>query len=168
MMIWNSLVRTGVVAAVAVACLAAVGAPAVAAGDTHGVTVTDRPGAPRAMLQQLADLTGQPLGTLARVVAVDPADKPLNLDNAETLAVGGKVDGVTVLGVLPGSEKLLDTTLADLSDGVFDGSGADGPSTSALIFLTGLPGDGWCLTMCAAKGGDSIYECLRDAHPIVV
>jgi hypothetical protein len=93
------------------------------------------------------------------VLAVDAGGRDLTVDQLEALVAGEEVDGVKVVGAMPGGRDILDTTMADLADGVYDGNG-DGTATSALIFATSVPdGRDWCLTMCIA-GGKSVRECI--------
>jgi hypothetical protein len=113
------------------------------------------------MLQRLADQAGQPVGDLDKVLAVDVGGRSLTVDQVEALVAGEHVDGVRVVGAMPGGGSILDTTMADLADGVHDGKGDPGAATSSLLFATSVPGRwGWCLTMCASSG-KTIWECLR-------
>jgi hypothetical protein len=136
------------------------GSPAYAAEERSAVAVADRAGAPREMLQQLEKLAGRPLGEVQRVLAVDAGKVELTAEQAERLVAGGEVDGVKVLGTVPGGKDVLDTTFTDLSDGTFDGPGEVAPFRSALIFGGYLPeGREWCLTMCISMGR-TVAECV--------
>lgn len=155
--------RSGFVAVVTAAVLAVTGGLAPAAQGKEGdptVVVTDKPGAPREMLLQLEKLTGRPQGTLDRVVAVDTGGARLTPGQIEAIAAGKDADGVKVLGEMKGGEKLLDTTLADLSDGSFDGRGEADYYRSAVIFDLFVPGYEWCLTICVSTGR-SVSECIQ-------
>ncbi|GAA1420526.1 hypothetical protein ACFQZ4_06955 [Catellatospora coxensis] len=148
-----------VLAAVAVGLVLA-GSPAYAGEDRPTVAVADQAGAPREMLEQLAKVAGRPLGEVQRVLAVDAGKVELTAEQAERLVAGGEVDGVKVLGTMPGGKDLLGTTFTDLSDGAFDGPGEVAPFRSALIFGGYLPdGREWCLTMCISTGR-SVAECV--------
>lgn len=152
------LKRAAIVAALTVTSLAVAIVPSSAAVAPR-LSVNDRPGAPAAMLQQLERLAGQPLGDLEKVVAVDADGRRLSIDQLEALVAGEDVDGVKVLGTMAGSRELLETTLADLADGEFDGRDG-GATTSTVMFATRIPeGREWCLTMCIASG-KSVYECI--------
>ncbi|MBB5873539.1 ABC-type glycerol-3-phosphate transport system substrate-binding protein [Allocatelliglobosispora scoriae] len=153
--------RSMVVAALAAAGLAFVGAAAPAAAATEPtVTVADRPGAPGEALGQLAKLTGSSLGTVERVVVVDADGVRLTAKQVEALAAGAELDGVKVLGVVPGSKDVLGTTLTDLSDGTYDGPGGIAAFRSALIFAS-YDGETreWCLTMCISMGR-TVAQCI--------
>ncbi|WFF00844.1 hypothetical protein [Micromonospora sp. WMMD964] len=151
--------RTTIVATALIVGLTASYAPSHAAEDEARTTVTDHPGAPATMLRQLEDLTGRPVGDLDRVLAVDTGGRTLTGDQLEALVAGGEVDGVKVVGTMPGGRDVLGTTMADLADGTFDGTGGGGTATS-LIFASSVPGGReWCLTMCVASG-KSVWECL--------
>lgn len=157
---WGIAKRAAIVATVTATALAIGWVPSAAADGEASVTVTDQPGAPGEMLQQLERLTGRPVGTLEKVVAVDTAGQSLTIDQAAALVAGEEVDGVRVLGTMPGSQDLLDTTMADLSDGWYDGPGDAETSTSTLLFATSIPdGREWCLTMCIASG-KTVRECI--------
>jgi hypothetical protein len=146
---------------VALAVLAATNTAAFGADADPKVTVQDRPGAPREMLQQLEKLTGHPAGTLKQVTAVDTGGKALTPEQIEALAAGKEPDGVKVLGVMPGSKELLETTISDLSDGTYDGP-RDSTELyrSAVVFDLFLPGYEWCLTICISTGR-SVSECIE-------
>ncbi|MEU4472813.1 hypothetical protein [Micromonospora sp. NPDC023888] len=134
-------------------------APSQAAADEARTTVTDHPGAPGTMLQRFEDLTGRPVGDLDRVLAVDSGGRELTADQLAALVAGEQVDGVKVVGTMPGSRDLLGTTMADLADGAYDGRG-DGGTATSLLFASSTPGGReWCLTMCVASG-KTIWECL--------
>ncbi|MGW3787671.1 hypothetical protein ACWD5Z_24015 [Micromonospora chokoriensis] len=151
--------RATIVTTALIVGLAASYAPSHAAEDEARTTVTDHPGAPGTMLRQLEDLTGRPVGDLDKVLAVDTGGRNLTDDQLEALAAGREVDGVKVVGTMPGSRDILGTTMADLADGTYDGSGDSGTATS-LIFASSVPGGrNWCLTMCVASG-KSVWECL--------
>ncbi len=162
--------RTMIIAAVTVAGLVLSGCASNAAdGDPTvvdptvvdpTVVVADQPGAPREMLHQLEKLTGRPLGTLDKVMAVDSGGVVLTGKEVEALAAGSDVDRVKVLGVVPGSEDILDTTMTDLSDGAYDGPHGSESFKSALIFASYVPeGRQWCLTMCISRGR-TVVECI--------
>jgi hypothetical protein len=159
------MMRKTIIAAVVVAMLAATNSAAMAKesgkdADNPTVTVQDKPGAPRDMLQQLDKLTGE-RHTLRQALAVDTGGAKLTYEQAEALAAGKEPDGVKILGVMRDGEKLLDTTMSDLSDGTFDG-----PRDSSEVFRTVvvydlfLPGYEWCLTICISTGR-SVAECVR-------
>ncbi|MEU7655315.1 hypothetical protein AB0C42_29010 [Micromonospora taraxaci] len=151
--------RATIVTTALIVGLTASYAPSHAAEDEARTTVTDHPGAPGTMLRQLEDLTGRPVGDLDTVLAVDTGGRNLTDDQLEALVAGKEVDGVTVVGTMPGSRDILGTTMADLADGTYDGSGDSGTATS-LIFASSVPGGrNWCLTMCVASG-KSVWECL--------
>ncbi|MGW0214869.1 hypothetical protein ACWDXH_10790 [Micromonospora chokoriensis] len=151
--------RATIVTTALIVGLTASYAPSHAAGDEARTTVTDHPGAPGTMLHQLEDLTGRPVGDLDTVLAVDTGGRNLTDDQLEALVAGREVDGVTVVGTMPGSRDILGTTMADLADGTYDGRGDSGTATS-LIFASSVPGGrNWCLTMCVASG-KSVWECL--------
>ncbi|MGW5559558.1 hypothetical protein ACWER9_20355 [Micromonospora sp. NPDC003944] len=151
--------RATVVAAALLVGLTASYAPSHAADSEARTTITDHPGAPGTMLQQFEDLTGRPVGDLDTVLAVDTGGRKLTRDQLEALAAGKEVDGVTVVGTIPGSRDVLGTTMADLADGAYDGRGEGGTATS-LLFASSTPdGREWCLTMCVASG-KSVWECL--------
>lgn len=152
--------RAAIITAVTAAVLAVTNIASYAADGDPTVTVADRPGAPREMLQQLEKVAERPLGTLDKVMAVDAGGARLTGAQVEALVAGGEVDGVKVLGVMPGSQDVLDTTMTDLSDGAYDGPRSGETFTSALIFATYLPeGREWCLTMCIASG-KTVRECI--------
>ncbi|MET8084700.1 hypothetical protein [Micromonospora sp. NPDC005237] len=152
--------RATVVTVALVVGLVASYAPSHAAEDTARTTVTDQPGAPGMMLRQFEDLTGQPVGDLDTVLAVDAGGRDLTADQLAALVAGEKVDGVTVVGAMPGGREILGTTMADLADGVYDGRGDSGTAT-ALLFASSVPGGReWCLTMCMASG-KSYWECIQ-------
>jgi hypothetical protein len=153
--------RATIVTAALIVVLAGSYAPAHADEHEGRTTVTDQPGAPGTMLQRLADQTGQPVGGLDTVLAVDAGGRSLTADQVKALVVGEPVDGVKVVAAMPGGASMLDTTMADLADGVYDGKGDTGTATTSLLFATSVPGRwGWCLTMCASSG-KTIWECLR-------
>jgi hypothetical protein len=157
---WKITSRATIVAAVLVLGLATSYAPSRAAeGDTR-TTVTDQPGAPGMMFQRFEDLTGQPAGDLDKVLAIDAGGRSLTVDQLEALVAGEEVDDVKVVGTMPGARDILDTTMADLADGTYDGKGDSGTATSSLLFATSVPdGREWCLTMCVASG-KSVWECI--------
>ncbi|MER7589479.1 hypothetical protein ABTW72_18285 [Micromonospora sp. NPDC127501] len=134
-------------------------APSQAAEGEARTTITDHPGAPGAMLHQLEDLTGRPVGDLDKVLAVDTGGRTLTGDQLAALAAGKEVDGVKVVGTIPGSRDVLGTTMADLADGAYDGSGDSGTATSLLFASSTSDGREWCLTMCVASG-KTIWQCL--------
>ncbi|HCT78863.1 MAG TPA: hypothetical protein DGG94_05970 [Micromonosporaceae bacterium] len=149
-----------IIAAVTVAGLVLSGATSYAADGDPTVVVADRPGAPGEMLHQLEKVTGRPLGTLDKVMAVDSGGVRLTGKEVEALAAGSDVAGVKVLGVMPGSKDILDTTMTDLSDGAYDGPRGSEAFGSALIFASYVPeGREWCLTMCISTGR-SVVECI--------
>ncbi|MEU7573708.1 hypothetical protein [Micromonospora sp. NPDC049240] len=112
------------------------------------------------MLRQFEDLTGRPVGDLDKVLAVDAGGRALTADQMEALVAGEEVDGVKVVGTMPGGRDILGTTMADLADGSYDGTGDGETATTSLIFASSVPGGReWCLTMCVANG-KSIWECL--------
>ncbi|MFI6233897.1 hypothetical protein ACIBD9_10115 [Micromonospora sp. NPDC050784] len=151
--------RATIVTTALIVGLTASYAPSQAADGEARTTVTDHPGAPGTMLQQFEDLTGRPVGDLDKVLAVDTGGRNLTGDQLEALAAGKEVDGVKVVGTIPGSRDVLGTTMADLADGAYDGRGDNGTATS-LLFASSTPdGREWCLTMCVASG-KSIWECL--------
>ena len=153
--------RKTIIAAVAVAVLAATNTAAFGADADPTVTVQDQPGAPRDMLQQLEKLTGRPQGTLKQVMAVDTGGEKLTPEQIEALATGREAKGVKVLGVMPGSKELLDTTISDLSDGTYDGPRDSAELfRSAVVFDLFLPGYEWCLTICISTGR-SVAECIQ-------
>ncbi|MEU8169433.1 hypothetical protein AB0B97_23375 [Micromonospora sp. NPDC049004] len=152
--------RVTVVTAALVVALVASYAPSHAADDAARQTVTDQPGAPGIMFQRFEEMTGQPVGDLDTVLAVDTGGRTLTADQLEALVAGREVDGVTVLGAMSGGRDVLDTTMADLADGVYDGRGDSGTATSSLLFASSTPeGREWCLTMCMASG-KSFWECV--------
>ncbi|SCG49515.1 hypothetical protein [Micromonospora humi] len=152
--------RATVVAAALIVGLTAAYTPSHAAGDEARTTITDHPGAPGTMLRQFQDLTGRPVGDLDTVLAVDAGGRTLTADQMEALVAGEKVDGVEVVGAMPGGRDILGTTMADLADGRYDGIGGGETPTTSLIFASSVPGGrDWCLTMCVANG-KSIWECL--------
>ncbi|MEU1396777.1 hypothetical protein ABZ403_12050 [Micromonospora zamorensis] len=135
-------------------------APSQAAEGGARTTVTDHPGAPGTMLQRFEDLTGRPVGDLDKVLAVDAGGRDLTSDQLAALVAGEKVDGVKVVGTMPGGRDILGATMADLADGAYDGKGDTATGTTSLIFASSVPGGrDWCLTMCVASG-KSIWECL--------
>ncbi|MGC4836849.1 hypothetical protein ACLQ3D_20335 [Micromonospora vinacea] len=151
--------RATIVTTALIVGLTASYAPSQAAEGDARTTITDHPGAPGTMLQQFEDLTGRPVGDLDKVLAVDPGGRNLTGDQLAALAAGKQVDGVKVVGTIPGSRDVLDTTMADLADGAYDGRG-DGGTATSLLFASSTPdGREWCLTMCVASG-KSIWECL--------
>lgn len=151
--------RIAIIAAVTAAVLGVANVAAYAEDDYPTVTVNDQPGAPREMLQQLEKLIGQRLDTLNTVMAVDTGGERLTVEQVEALAAGKEIEGAKVLGVMRGSEELLDTTMADLSDGAYDGPREAELLRSAVIFDLFLPGYEWCLTMCIASGR-TVSECV--------
>ncbi|MBG6099929.1 hypothetical protein IW249_000343 [Micromonospora vinacea] len=151
--------RATIVTTALIVGLTASYAPSQAAEGDARTTITDHPGAPGTMLQQFEDLTGRPVGDLDKVLAVDTGGRNLTGDQLAALATGKQVDGVKVVGTIPGSRDVLDTTMADLADGAYDGRG-DGGTATSLLFASSTPdGREWCLTMCVASG-KSIWECL--------
>ncbi|MEU7847249.1 hypothetical protein AB0B74_26640 [Micromonospora parva] len=151
--------RVAIVTTALVVGLTASYAPSQAADGEARTTITDHPGAPGTMLQRFEELTGRPVGDLDKVLAVDTGGRNLTGDQLEALATGKEVDGVTVVGTIAGSRGVLGTTMADLADGKYDGTGDSGTATS-LLFASSAPGGReWCLTMCVASG-KSIWECL--------
>jgi hypothetical protein len=152
--------------AVAAVALVLSGAPAYAADDAPPtVTVIDKPGAPGEMLEQMAKLMGRPVGTLEKVIAVDPGEVQLTAQDVEALVAGADVAGVKVLGVMAGGKELLETTMSDLSDGQYDGP-RDSTETyrSAVIFADDIFDYGWvCLTMCI-QHGRTPSECMDMAR----
>ncbi|MFE9206778.1 hypothetical protein [Micromonospora sp. NPDC007230] len=111
------------------------------------------------MLREIERLAGQPLGDLDKVVAVDTGERLLTVDQLEALVAGEEIEGVQVLGSMSGRPEMLDTTLADLADGAFDGRDGGG-ATSTVLFATSVPESReWCLTMCIASG-KSVHECI--------
>jgi hypothetical protein len=152
--------RAAIVATVTAAGLALVCVPSHADDRGPTVTVADQPGAPGEALQQLGGQTGEPLGGLERVVAVDLGGQHLTIDQLVTLVAGREVAGVQTLGVISGGQELRDTTLADLSDGSYDGPRDTGTPTATLLFASPIPESrDWCLTMCIA-GGRTAYQCI--------
>ncbi|MDG4756654.1 hypothetical protein [Micromonospora sp. WMMD710] len=150
--------RVTIVTAALIVGLTASYAPSQAAEDQARTTITDQPAAPGIMLHQFEDLTGRPVGDLDTVLAVDTGGRNLTVDQLDALVAGREVDGVTVLGAMSGGRDILNTTMADLADGVYDGRG-DTP-TSSLLFASSTPdGREWCLTMCMASG-KSFWECV--------
>ena len=112
------------------------------------------------MLQRFEEMTGRPVGDLDTVLAVDTGGRNLSVDQLEALVAGKEVDGVKVLGAMSGGRDILATTMADLADGVYDGTGDSGTATSSLLFASSTPeGREWCLTMCMASG-KSFWECV--------
>ncbi|MET8091464.1 hypothetical protein [Micromonospora sp. NPDC005220] len=151
--------RATIVTTALIIALTASYAPSQAAEGEARTTITDHPGAPGTMLQQFEDQTGRPVGDLDKVLAVDTGGRNLTGDQLEALAAGKEVDGVTVVGTIPGSREVFGTTMADLADGAYDGRGDSGTATS-LLFASSTPdGREWCLTMCVASG-KSVWECL--------
>ncbi|MGW3856436.1 hypothetical protein [Micromonospora arida] len=151
--------RATIVTTALIVGLTASYAPSQAAEGEARTTITDHPGAPGAMLQQLEDLTGRPVGDLETVLAVDTGGRNLTSDQLAALAAGKEVDGVKVVGTIPGSREVLGTTMADLADGAYDGTGDGGTATSLLFASSTSGGREWCLTMCVASG-KSVWECL--------
>ncbi|QLQ39441.1 hypothetical protein [Micromonospora robiginosa] len=152
--------RAGVVAAALVVALTAAYTPSHAADGEARTTITDHPGGPGTMLRQFEDLTGRPVGDLDKVLAVDAGGRTLTGEQLAALVAGEKVEGVEVVGTMPGGRDILGTTMADLADGTYDGRGDGGTGTTSLIFASSVPGGrDWCLTMCVANG-KSIWECL--------
>ncbi|MGC4758302.1 hypothetical protein [Micromonospora trifolii] len=151
--------RATIVTTALIVGLTASYAPSQAADREARTTITDHPGAPGAMLQQFEDLTGRPVGDLDKVLAVDTGGRTLTGDQLAALATGKEVDGVKVVGTIPGSRDVLGTTMADLADGAYDGSGDSGTATSLLFSSSTPDGREWCLTMCVASG-KSIWQCL--------
>lgn len=163
---WGTAVRAAIVAVVTTAGLAIVCVPSHADESVLRVTVTDRPGAPGEALQQLERQAGWPTGTPDRAVAVDTAGQSLTVDQYAALVSGREVEGVQVLGVMRGGQELLDTTMADLSDGSYDGPHDSGTSTATLLFASPIPESrDWCLTMCLAslKRHECILVAMRNA-----
>ncbi|WCN80239.1 hypothetical protein [Micromonospora sp. LH3U1] len=151
--------RATIVTTALIVGLTASYAPSQAADGEARTTITDHSGAPGTMLQRFEDLTGRPVGDLDKVLAVDTGGRNLTGDQLEALATGKEVDGVKVVGTIPGNRDVLGTTMADLADGVYDGRGDSGTATS-LLFASSTPdGRDWCLTMCIA-GGKSVWECI--------
>ncbi|MEU4552990.1 hypothetical protein EV382_3676 [Micromonospora violae] len=151
--------RATIVTTALIVGLTASYAPSQAAEGEARTTITDHPGAPGTMLQQLEDLTGRPVGDLDKVLAVDTGGRNLTGEQLDALVAGKEVDGVKVVGTIPGSRDVLGTTMADLADGAYDGRG-DGGTATSLLFASSTPdGREWCLTMCVASG-KSIWECL--------
>ncbi|MFI5924943.1 hypothetical protein ACIA3K_03065 [Micromonospora sp. NPDC051543] len=149
--------RVGVVVVALIVGLVASYAPSRAAEGDARTTVTDQPGAPGTMLRQFEDLTGRGVGDLNTVLAVDTGGRNVTVDEFAALVAGEKVDGVTVLGTMPGGRDILGTTMADLADGGYDGRSGSG---GTLLFASSVPGGReWCLTMCVASG-KSVWECL--------
>ncbi|WP_030488709.1 hypothetical protein [Micromonospora chokoriensis] len=155
--------RVTIVAAALIVGLTASYAPSQAAEGEARTTITDHPGAPGVMLQRLEDLTGRPVGDLDKVLAVDTGGRNLTGDQLEALAAGKDVDGVKVVGTIPGSREVLGTTMADLADGAYDGKGDNATATSLLFASSTRDGREWCLTMCVASG-KSIWECLLSSR----
>ncbi len=151
--------RAAFIATVVAAMLSVTNVASYAADRDPTVVVADRPGAPRDMVQQLEKLTDRSLGTLDKVMAVDTGGARLTGAQVEALAAGGEVDGVKVLGEMPGSQDLLDTTMFDLSDGTYDGPVSGESATSGVIFIYSVPGREWCLTMCMSTGR-TFHECV--------
>jgi hypothetical protein len=147
------------IATVMAAVLSVTNVASYAADGDPTVVVADRPGSPRDMAQQLEKLTGRPLGTLDRVMAVDTGGARLTGAQVEALAAGGEIDGVKVLGEMPGSKEILDTTMFDLSDGTYDGPTSGEFATAGVIFIHSVPGREWCLTMCMSTGR-TFRECV--------
>lgn len=151
--------RATIVTTALIVGLTASYAPSQAAEGEARTTITDHPGAPGTMLQQFEDLTGRPVGDLDKVLAVDTGGRTLTGDQLAALAAGKEVEGVTVVGTIPGSRDVLGTTMADLADGAYDGSGDSGTATSLLFSSSTPDGREWCLTMCVASG-KTIWQCL--------
>jgi len=166
---WNVAKRVAVVAAVAFAGLAGgTTVPSYAAAEAPSATVVDQPGAPRAMLQQLERLAGRPLPPVSKVMAVDTAGKTLTDDQIGALLSGKEVQGVRVLGEIPSSEKALGATMADLSDGRYDGTGGTRPAATSLLVRAADSSDipdhrDFCLTLCVYLG-NGVWKCPW--HPI--
>ncbi|MFI6269313.1 hypothetical protein [Micromonospora zamorensis] len=162
--------RVTIITAALIVGLTASYAPSQAAEGEARTTVTDHPGAPGTMLQRFEDLTGRPVGDLDKVLAVDAGGQDLTSDQLAALVAGEKVDGVKVVGTMPGGRDILGTTMADLADGAYDGKGDTATGTTSLIFASSVPGGrDWCLTMCVASG-KSIWECLlsrRTGEPVI-
>jgi hypothetical protein len=153
--------RAAIVAALTMASATAVGGPSHADGLAR-VTIVDQPGAPAEALRLMEIQTGRPVGTVTRVLAVDTAGQSLTAGQFAALVAGREVEGVRVLGVMPGSPDLLGTTLADLSDGSYDGPGDDGASGVTVVFASDVPEyREWCLTMCMASL-KSLQECITE------
>ncbi|MCP2329581.1 hypothetical protein HDA40_008088 [Hamadaea flava] len=151
--------RVAVVVALTVASLTVAAVPSSAVGDGTRLTIEDRPGAPGQVLREIERLAGQPLGDLDQVIAVDTGGRLLTVDQLEAVVAGKEVEGVQVRGTMPGRPEMLDTTLADLADGEFDGR-ESGDGASTVLFATSVPeGRDWCLTMCIARG-HSVRECM--------
>ncbi|MEQ4305386.1 hypothetical protein ABNF97_29065 [Plantactinospora sp. B6F1] len=159
---WKITTRKAMIVATAlVVGLATAPAPSGAAEGDARTTVTDQPGAPGMMLKRFEELTGQPVGDLERVLAIDAGGRHLPVDQLAALVTGEEIDDVKVLGTMPGTRDLLDTTMADLADGVHDGRGDSGTATSSLLFANSAPGGReWCLTMCIASG-KTVWECIQ-------
>lgn len=156
--IWS---RLAIVAALVVSGLATAGVPS-GATELPRLTITDGPGAPGDLLQQIERLAGQPLGDLQLAVAVDTGGRPLTTDQIGALLAGREVDGVQVLGAMSGSQEILDTTIADLSDGRYDGPRDEGVSTATVLFASSVAGGReWCLTMCLASLRP-LRECILE------
>ncbi|WP_433354073.1 hypothetical protein ACQPYV_26400 [Micromonospora saelicesensis] len=151
--------RATIVTTALIVGLTASYAPSQAAEGEARTTITDHPGAPGTMLRQFEDLTGRPVGDLDKVLAVDTGGRTLTGDQLAALAAGKEVDGVKVVGTIPGSRDVLGTTMADLADGAYDGSGDSGTATSLLFSSSTPDGREWCLTMCVASG-KTIWQCL--------
>ncbi|MEU8255114.1 hypothetical protein AB0C06_12725 [Micromonospora inaquosa] len=152
--------RATIVTTALIVGLTASYAPSQAAEGDARTTITDHQGAPGTMLQQFEELTGRPVGDLDKVLAVDTGGRNLTGDQLEALATGKEVDGVKVVGTIPGNRDVLGTTMADLADGAYDGRGDSGTATS-LLFASSTPdGREWCLTMCVASG-KTVWECLH-------
>ncbi|WP_326549408.1 hypothetical protein [Micromonospora sp. NBC_01813] len=157
-----------IIVAATVIGLGAPPAPSLAAEGDSETTVADGPGAPGKMFEQLEKASGEPVGDLGKVLAIDTGGRSLTADEQELLVAGKEVEGVKVLGAISGDRSILDTTMADLADGVYDGGG--GTPTGSLLFASYIPdGREWCLTMCMAYGR-SFWECVmsrRDGGPFV-
>jgi hypothetical protein len=156
--------RAAVVVALTMASVTAVDAASHANLSGARVTVADRPGAPGEVLHLLEAQTGRPVGTLTRVLAVDTGGQSLTADQYAALVAGRDVEGVRVLGAMPGSPELLGTTLADLSDGSYDGPRDGGASDATVVFASDVPEyREWCLTMCMASL-KSLQECIMERY----
>jgi hypothetical protein len=156
--IWG---RVAIVAALAVSGLTMAGVPSGAA-ELPRLTINDGPGAPGELLRQMERLAGRPIGDLNLAVAVETGGRRLTTDQVSALLAGREVEGVRVLGAISGGSELLETTIADLSDGRYDGPRDTGTSTATVMFATSAPaGREWCLTMCMASG-KTLRECVLE------
>ncbi|GIH05556.1 hypothetical protein Rhe02_36230 [Rhizocola hellebori] len=155
---WGNALRAALVTAVTAAGVALPYLPAQADDSAFAVTITDRRGAPEDLLQRLERQTGQPVGALDTVIAVDTAGQRLTIDQFAALVAGQEVAGARVLGVMPGRE-IAGATMADLADGTYDGRGG-ATATSTIVFASSIPESReWCLTMCMASG-KTVWECI--------